>query len=130
MTTRKDDNVITTSTLSRKQILQADDIQQQLVDVPEWGGQVLVRGLTGAERDRFEAGVLERKGKHYNVNMANIRAKLVAATCIDGDGQLLFGDDDVPLLAEKSGLALQRVFEVAQQLSGLSETDLEELAGN
>jgi hypothetical protein len=36
----------------------------------------------------------------------------------------------VALLGEKSAAALQRVFEVGQRLSGLSDGDVEELAGN
>ena len=33
--------------LSREQILKAKDIKQETVDVPEWGGKVIVMGLNG-----------------------------------------------------------------------------------
>ena len=36
--------------LTRKQILECADIPTEIVKVPEWGGEVLVKGLTGAER--------------------------------------------------------------------------------
>jgi hypothetical protein len=86
--------------------------------------------LTGAERDDFEASVVEQRGKKTRLNMQNFRAKLVVRAAINGDGQRLFSDKDAPLLGRKSAAALQRVFEVAQRLSGLSDEDVEELVGN
>ena len=41
--------------LTRDLILKADDIQTREVEVPEWGGTVLIRALTGTERDAYEA---------------------------------------------------------------------------
>lgn len=116
--------------LTRDVILQADDLLVEDVEVPEWGGVVRVRGLTGAERDDFEASVVEQRGKKTRFNMQNFRAKLVVRAAINGDGQRLFTDKDAPLLGRKSAAALQRVFEVAQRLSGLSDQDVEELVGN
>ena len=37
--------------LDKAAILTADDLGRREVAVPEWGGTVLIRGLTGAERD-------------------------------------------------------------------------------
>lgn len=116
--------------LTRDAILQADDLLVEDVEVPEWGGVVRVRGLTGAERDAFESEIVELRGKKARLNTQNFRAKLAARSVVDEDGQRLFSDHDAQLLGQKSAAALQRVFEVAQRLSGLSETDVEELIGN
>lgn len=116
--------------LTRDAILQADDLLVGDVEVPEWGGVVRVRGLTGAERDAFESEIVELRGRKAKLNTQNFRAKLVARSVVDEDGQRLFSDRDAQLLGQKSASALQRVFEVAQRLSGLSETDVEELIGN
>jgi len=117
--------------LSREQILEAPDLPYEDVEVPEWGGIVRVRGLTGAERDQFEAAILERQGNgRFRVRMTNIRARLVALACVDEQGRRLFSEQDVAALGQKSAVALQRVFEVAQRLSGLAPQDLEELAKN
>ena len=102
----------------------------ELVEVPEWGGAVYVRALTGAERDQFEASIVEQRGRDVRMNMRNIRAKLVALTVVDEDGQRIFTDDDVAALGGKSAAALDRLFAVAQRLSGLSMEDVEELAKN
>jgi len=115
--------------LNRDAILQADDLPTKTVDVPEWGGAVCVRSMTGVERDQYESTMVERKGKDVQVNLKNIRAKLVALCCIGDDGKRLFGEDDAEALGKKSAAALDRVFSVAQKLNGLSAKDVEELAG-
>lgn len=116
--------------LSKEAILQAQDLPTELVPVPEWGGEILVRGLTGAERDAFEQSIVEQRGKSTRINLRNLRAKLVAMTVVDEQGNRLFSDDEAEALGRKSAAALNRVFEVAQRLSGLRQEDVEELAGN
>ncbi len=116
--------------LTREAILQAQDLPHEDVYVPEWGGWVRVRGLTAEERDKFEASILEGQGRNARVRMENIRAKLVALAVVDEEGNRLFTDDDVALLAKKSAAAVQRVFDVAMRLSGLTEEAVEELAKN
>lgn len=115
-------------TLNRDDILKADDIGRELVPVPEWGGDVYVKGMTGAERDKFEASIVEQRGKKQNLNMTNIRAKLASLTICDEQGKRLFTEADIAKLSEKSASALQRVFAIAQRLSGIGDADVEELA--
>lgn len=115
--------------LSRDDILKADDGRTEEVEIPEWGGTVLVRGMTGAERDRFEMSVLERgHGGRMVPNPANMRAKVIARCVVDGDGNRLFTDADIAALGEKNGAALDRVFSVASRLSGLGSDEEAEAA--
>lgn len=116
--------------LTRDDILQAQDLPTERVSVPEWSGEVLVRGLTGAERDKFEASIVVRKGNRTDFNPDNMRAKLVALCVIDEQGNRLFTDDDVKILGKKSATALDRVFQVAQRLSGLQPGAIEEAEKN
>jgi hypothetical protein len=117
--------------LTREQILEAQDLQTEVVEVPEWGGSVMVQGLTGTERDAFEDEAVQTKGKKISVNMRNIRAKLAAKSIVDRKGgERIFTDRDVIALGKKSAAPLDRVFSVAQKLSGISVEDIEELAKN
>lgn len=116
--------------LTREEILKANDIKTESVSVPEWGGDVMVRGLTGAQRDDYEATLIRMKGTDAQMNLRNARAKLVQRSCVDADGALLFNEDDVVALSRKSAAALERVFEVAQRLSGLSKSDIDDLTKN
>ena len=40
--------------LSRDTILAKNDVKVEEVKVPEWGGSVLVRGMSGDQREAFE----------------------------------------------------------------------------
>ena len=116
--------------LDKAAILTADDLGRREVAVPEWGGTVLIRGLTGAERDAYEASMLRQRGTEMVANLQQIRAGLVARCCIGADGERLFTDHDVGALGEKSAAALDRVFEACAGLSRLTEKDIGDLAGN
>lgn len=114
-------------TLSRDQIRQADDIKIVEVPVPEWGGSVLVRGMSGTERDRFEQSNIAGKGKNRDVNLRGYRARLAIWSCVDEQGAFLFTEKDEDWLGAKSAAALSRIVDEASILSGISEKDQEEL---
>ena len=114
--------------LKRDDILQAKDIKIELVSTPGWGGDVYVKGLNGAERDKFEGSLVNMRGKSKEINMTNIRAKLASMSICDENGKREFNENDVQALSQKSAAELQRVFVVAQRLSGISDEDVEELA--
>ncbi len=113
--------------LTKEMILAADDLPKELVQVPEWGGAVWVKAMSGAERDGYEAMILDQRGKDTKVNLRNARAKLAMATVVDAEGKRLFGMADIEALSKKSAAALQRIFDVATRLSGISDEDLKEL---
>lgn len=116
--------------LSRDQIRTANDIAYEIVDCPEWGGAVRLRGLTGRERDEFEAGSISGRGRDVKMNLANMRARLVVVAAVDSEGRQLFSPEDVSWLGRKSAIALERCFQVARRLSGLTDGDVQELAEN
>lgn len=116
--------------LTKEQILKAQDTETRDVEVPEWGGVVRVKAMTGEERDRFEASIVTTRGKNVQRNLVNIRAKLVANTAVDEANKLLFSFEDVTALGQKSAKALDRVYSAAAELSGISDADVEEMAKN
>jgi hypothetical protein len=118
------------SLLTKEEILQAEDLPTEDVEVPEWGGTVRVRTLKGYERDKFEESITDQQGKTTRVIAEHLRAKLVALSVVDEDGTRLFDEQDVRRLSGKSAKALDRVFAVAQRLSGISNDDVEELVKN
>lgn len=115
--------------LTKDQIFKLDDLKTEEVDVPEWGGSVLVRGLTGRERDEFESSLLDQSGKRAKLKMQNARARLVYLSVVNDDGSRMFDEMDVWALGEKNAAALDRIYDVAARLSGISDADMEELAG-
>ncbi len=101
--------------LDRASILQftaAKSLPTQPCDVPQLGGTVLVRTMTGIERDRFEE--VQRQ-----VKLANFRGRFAAATLCDAEGTRLFGDGDAETLGNLPSTALDRVYDVASKLNGI-----------
>jgi len=64
------------------------------------------------------------------MDYSDLRAKLIVRSIVDGDGNRVFTDMDVRALGRKSASALQRIFEVCQRLSRLTDEDVDELVGN
>lgn len=117
--------------LTRDQILKADDLPKELVKVPEWGGELYIATLTGADRDSYEASIMQSDGAGgMKQNFSNIRAKLVARCAVDEKGKRIFEDKDIVPLGFKSAAALDRCFAVAARLNAVSDSDIEELAKN
>lgn len=136
--------------VSRQNIADADDISEEDVRVPEWAPKgasqaqraaavVRVRGLTGTQRDEFEASIITekadptKKGRTVTkVDTTKMRAKLVVKSVVHPPtspqaGQPMFDDTDIGWISAKGAAALDRVFSVAQRLSGLSDDDVEAL---
>jgi hypothetical protein len=117
--------------LSKADILAASDLTTQTVEVPEWGGAVIVRSMTGAQRDAYEATLMTRgdDGK-LSVNTDNMRAKLLLCTLVDEQGNPLFTADDLTALAGKSAGAIERLSVIAQTLNGLNRSAVDDAAKN
>ena len=113
--------------LTKDQILSAQDSVVEKVEISEWKGEVNVKSLTGKERDQFEESIFSQKGKKMERNFKNLRAKLVALTVVDDDGNLIFAQKDIEALGLKSASALDKIFSVAQRLSGLTKEDIDDM---
>ncbi len=116
--------------LGRDAILKQKDLEIIELFVPEWDGYILVRGMTARERDQWETSIVKQKGNNTQLDMRNARARLVAMCVVDQKGNRVFGDSDVAALGNMSAKAIDRIFSVAQDLSGVSNEDVEELTKN
>jgi hypothetical protein len=114
--------------LTREQILAAADRKTEAVEVPEWGGTVHVRSLSGAERDALEWAV--KQAAESGGLGQNARARFAAAFICDEFGAALFTPDDIQALGEKSGSALDRIWNAGSRLNALGDDKIEVLAKN
>jgi len=115
--------------LTKDAIKAVADLPTEDVEVPEWGGMVRVRGLSGADRDAYFASmaVMGKGGNVVGSDFSHATGKLVSLCVVDGNGDPMFSAIDVGWLGQKSAVALGRVFEAASRLSGLEEADIEAL---
>jgi len=88
--------------LTKEQILAARPVPTKTISVPEWGGEVLIRPLTAAEKGRIDDRYPE--GKQFEM-----RAHIVVLGVCDEDGKPLFTMDNIKRLNEQAIGAIERV---------------------
>lgn len=114
--------------LTREAILAADDRATDVVEVPEWGGGVRVRALTGIERDHYMSSLYTMRSNGQGgmeiaaMNLEGSQARLVSLAACDDDGNRLFSEADLVELGAKNGAVLDRVYQAASKLSRLGQT--------
>ena len=117
--------------LTRDDILNAQDQETEDIEVPQWGGSVTIRSLTGTERDKYEASLVsyqrddQGRPQVKSIELDNLRARLISLVAIDEKGERLFSPTDVLRLGEKNAAALDLLFEAAQKLSKLTKPAIE-----
>jgi hypothetical protein len=109
-----------------KAALTSDDARKvpiEKLEIPELGGFVFVRGMRSVERDEWERSLRKPNGEIRG----NFRARLVVRTAVNEQGERLFSDDDIQAVGKIRVDILQRICNVAQKLSGVSDQDADEL---
>ena len=114
----------------RDAILSSNDLPSEKVECPEWGQTLQVRTMTGAEREDFETVVQRASSSKGGLDLRGLKIKLVTLTLCTEDGELLFDATDQIVLNGKSAMVIDRIFQVSQRLSGLTNEDAEEMVKN
>jgi hypothetical protein len=94
--------------------------------MPEWGGAVRVRTMTGTERDDFRKSIASEDG----LPVGRFSVALLAATLVDENGARLFSMDEIDQLAEKNAASLDKPATVAMRLNGLGGEAVDEAVKN
>jgi hypothetical protein len=118
--------------LTKEEFLKKRPVRFEDVEIPEWDAKVRVKELMSSARDKWEQSNLQDAGKgQMKLRLQNARARLVAASVIDPDsGELVFTDEDVLAIGGQSAAVIDRIYDVAARLSGITENDLEEITKN
>lgn len=113
----------------RDQILAAEDIRKEIVEVPEWGGiKIEMRSLTGGDRARILETSVDALG---NVSLTRVYPEMVIASAFDPEtGERVFDDSDKDGLMAKNAVAIDRLAVTATRLSGLNEEAVDEAGKN
>lgn len=118
----------------KDQILGADDRLSEDVPVPEWENvKVRVRGLSGSERDAYEAKLVQVRsvGKDVELRLKDFRSRLLVRCLYDPEtDERIFGDNEVASLGSKSGVVIDRLHDVAIRLSGMDSEAVGRAEGN
>lgn len=112
----------------REKILNAIDIQEEIVEIPEWGVKVLVRGLTAEDRALVLQKATDLGGK---VNYDKLYASLVILSAYDPETkERIFEESDRDAIMKKSASAIDKIVNTAMRLSGIGKLEEERIEKN
>jgi hypothetical protein len=99
------------------------------LEVPEWGGEIGVRGLTVSELEGWQRSLMTQpKNEKPHVTLERIRnsnARLVVLGACDLDpasyGDPIFTNDDIPQLSSQNNRGMAKVADAIQRLTGIGD---------
>jgi len=118
--------------IDRSAFLSPVAVPREDVALPEYGeGCVIpVWGMTARERTLFEKNFVSTSGKPLEARTKEFRERLVLACCKTDDGVAIFTPEDITQLGNQRADILERIVNVAQRLSGMSNADVEATVKN
>ena len=109
----------------REQILNSDDLEERVVEVPEWKTTVVVRGMTAKEAAEYRTATVTGPGGFSLAKALSLVVCMTARHALppNGDGKvhggnLIFEAADRERLSLKGAAAVERLAAVAIDLSG------------
>jgi len=91
----------------------------ETVEVPEWGGEVMLRAVTVEERGQLEQWVQRQRG-----DISRVRARLLRMCLCNGDGSLMFSEQEESQLGSLDGGVSERLVERCLVLCGMKSSEV------
>ena len=110
----------------RDQIMKAKDISGKKLEIEEWGVTVEVRTMTARERAEVVENAIDPVTGKTSIG---IMYPQIAISCVydPETGEKIFTPQDKELLLDKSGAVLEKIAQLAMELSGMTEASGAEL---
>lgn len=127
--------------LTRVEIQAARDFSLEECHVPEWNGSVYLRSITVGALDEIQIRYLQMAGvsaaqqngasalllEQHPELLRDMKPRLLSYSLCDAQGTLLFDDPEgVAILRSKDPQVIDRLYGIAERLSGLGANSLEE----
>lgn len=113
----------------RQQILSKDDIRKEKIYIDVWDCELLIKGLSGEERNEVLSENIDPETRQVNIKKAY--PELIIKTTYNPEtGKRIFKMSDRSALVKKSGEALEQIAQKAMKLSGISPEQMEETEKN
>lgn len=107
--------------------VQKAKLPRETVECPEIDCKFILQGMSGTERDGWEKSLIRGRGQRRDVDTENVRARLAVRCIINEAGERVLSDGDAAWFGQLRVDVLNRIFEVAQRLSGVGDKDIDEL---
>lgn len=114
-------------------LLTPDDIlysvlKKQVLNIPEWGGDIYIREPSGLERSEFE--LLTKSINESDDLFKTIRGRCAVKCIVDEDGKRFFSDEQIDIVNSLSANALDRVLDAYREIALMVDDDIEKAAKN
>jgi hypothetical protein len=118
--------------LDREALLSAREGVYETVDIPELGGDVRIRRITGGERDKWDKRISDpNTGRVIPGKYLSARAYLLAVSVVDEDGESALTEDEAKKFMEiQDVVGIDKLFDACMKHSALTKEAQTELAGN
>lgn len=117
----------TKAELSREQILSVTDLRRETLAIPEWGGDIIVRGMAAFERDKILTAIDPSKS---TMTDSQLKATLCFQCVINLQGQRVFTEADIDILQTKNPQVLDKIANRILGLSGVGEAAVASIEKN
>ena len=115
------------ASLSREQILSVIDLRRETLSIPEWGGDIIVRGMAAYERDKILTAIDPSKS---TMTDSQLKATLCFQCVITSQGQRVFTEADIDILQTKNPQVLDKIANRILGLSGVGEAAVTSIEKN
>ncbi len=110
--------------LTAEQILSAK-LKVKQINIPEWGGEILLREPTGYERAEYEEMLTKTDN---DLELRKLRGICASKCLVTEKGDRLFSDEQIDQLNKTSADALDRVLKSYNIMSQIKDDDIVETA--
>jgi len=111
--------------LNKDLILKKADLKTEVINIPEWEGDITIRELSGASLEKWQS-----KAQKPNADSAVTLGEMIAISVVNQDGSPMFKMSDLGDLLGKSHRPLMRIYNAAIKLNRLANEDVGELEKN
>lgn len=121
------------STLLGKNVLGKGLLKRQEIEVPTWGGAILIRELTGAEVETVRSIAASAVKDGQVTDQANLRVfahSLIVSGWINADGTHVLTEEEGDLLYGESNQTIDTIADAIAGLSGLRPKAVEQAEKN
>ena len=99
--------------LTAENILAAEDFVYDIIECPEWGGEVRVRSLSGGQRSTLK--------KAIDAGRDDIDETVCVMAIVDNDGNRIFTQQQIAALSKKSTSVISRIAIRVLEISGMRD---------
>lgn len=109
----------------RDTIKSANDIETEIIEIPQWDQvKIEVRSMTGKARAKLLRAAVQPDG---SMDFEALYPSVLVACCHDPDtGDLVFTDEDLAWINDKSAGPVEKLAQIGMRLSGLTQEAVDE----